>query len=371
LFLAELHAATGAADARRTCLGALRQALSCAEAVPPRSRLSLYIGWIGVALAAGRAGAVLDEGTLVERAGGLLRRLRRAAGADEAGGEVDLLGGCAGAIVGLLSLRGVLHDPGLLEWAVRLGEHLLRTAERSDAGYSWRSPRLPDQRNLAGLSHGTAGIGHALLELSVAAADTRFRDAAEQAFRYERAWFDPAEENWPDFREQWSGPYRPRSGPARRRPEGPLAFSTLWCHGAPGIALSRLNASRLLGDATCRAEALAALRTTGSAVERALQSAVWNYSLCHGLAGNAEVLMDGHRLLGPAAEGAAALALRVAHAGIERYGAAGRPWPCGTVVGETPGLLLGLAGIGYFYLRLQDPLVPSVLLPRGDGFPAA
>jgi hypothetical protein len=31
-----------------------------------------------------------------------------------------------------------------------------------------------------------------------------------------------------------------------------------------------------------------------------------------------------------------------------------RVWPCGISGGQTPNLMLGLAGIGYFYLRLYD-----------------
>ena len=40
------------------------------------------------------------------------------------------------------------------------------------------------------------------------------------------------------------------------------------------------------------------------------------------------------------------------------------PWPYGvTSGGETPNLMLGTAGIGYFYLRLYDAAaIPSVLL---------
>jgi len=40
--------------------------------------------------------------------------------------------------------------------------------------------------------------------------------------------------------------------------------------------------------------------------------------------------------------------------------------PCGVVSGgETPNLMLGTAGIGYFYLRLYDSsAVPSVLLTQ-------
>ena len=34
--------------------------------------------------------------------------------------------------------------------------------------------------------------------------------------------------------------------------------------------------------------------------------------------------------------------------------------------GVTPSLMLGLAGIGYFYLRLHSPTVPSILLVRPE-----
>jgi lantibiotic modifying enzyme len=45
---------------------------------------------------------------------------------------------------------------------------------------------------------------------------------------------------------------------------------------------------------------------------------------------------------------------------IEKYKK--HKWPCGIAGGETPNLLLGLAGIGYFYLRLYNTHVPSILI---------
>ena len=57
----------------------------------------------------------------------------------------------------------------------------------------------------------------------------------------------------------------------------------------------------------------------------------------------------------------------LAHGGIERYAKRGHPWPCG-MNGETPNLMLGLAGIGYFYLRLAIPAIPSILLLRREAF---
>jgi lantibiotic biosynthesis protein len=56
--------------------------------------------------------------------------------------------------------------------------------------------------------------------------------------------------------------------------------------------------------------------------------------------------------------------------GIERYERTGLMWPSGindpsgTTPGqqETPGLMLGLAGTGYFYLRLANPMTMKSIL---------
>jgi hypothetical protein len=42
-------------------------------------------------------------------------------------------------------------------------------------------------------------------------------------------------------------------------------------------------------------------------------------------------------------------------------GHAGDAWPCGVPGGTTPGLFLGLSGIGWWFLRLHDDRVPSPL----------
>lgn len=87
-----------------------------------------------------------------------------------------------------------------------------------------------------------------------------------------------------------------------------------------------------------------------------------DFSLCHGLAGNAECAAVSARILG---NGAGTGAERdLARFGLERYHADRAPWPCGVPGGgENPSLMLGLAGIGHFYLRLALPEeVPSVLM---------
>lgn len=356
LFLAELHAATGDAAARRTALGAIRQSLARVDAVPPTNRLGLYIGWVGIAFAAARVGIVLGEDELLGHA---IQQLRRSAGESRDEHEFDLMSGHAGAIAALVVLCDVLNEASLLDFAAQLGDGLLRTADKTDAGYSWKSFGFPKQRNLTGFSHGTAGVGYALLELFRATDDSKYLRAAEQAFRYERHWFDVAAGNWPDFREEPA-----RGGRGKR----PLSFAISWCHGAPGIALSRLRAYEVVRDETCKDEATTALRTTREMIERRLRSGIGNFSLCHGLAGNAEVLLYGYQVLGQNQAHLSELAYDVAYDGIQRYATRGHSWPCGTGGGETPSLMLGLAGIGHFYLRLHDPAAPSILIPRRESF---
>ena len=86
-----------------------------------------------------------------------------------------------------------------------------------------------------------------------------------------------------------------------------------------------------------------------------------NYSLCHGLTGNVEVLQRGAAVLGSGVVDDESLQDDVAMTGVVRYADAGAPWPCGNHNEETPNLMLGLSGIGLFYLRMFDPAVRSIV----------
>ncbi len=337
LFLAELHARTGSGTARRTALGAIAQALAQAGDAGERG---LYAGRPGIAYAAARCATVLGDERLTRGAARLARRPAAARAASS-----DLHDGSAGAIVAALALAAELGDARLVARAARLGEELLAGARRERAGWSWAPP---GRHGLCGMAHGAAGAAWALLELFAATGDERHRAAAERAIDYEEHWFDPARGNWPDLR-----------GIERREPRGAFTapYATAWSHGAPGIALSRLRAWRILGDERHRAAAATALATTAAGVERTLRRPRADFSLRHGLAGQADVL-----LLGAGAFAAGpALARRIGEVGAGRHATSLDGWPCGA--GRTPTLLGGDAGIGLFYLRLADPDLASALLP--------
>lgn len=339
-FLGYLYFATNIERFHIAAIGALRQSLFALRRIKRNEWWAFHAGAVGIAVAAVELSKRLNVPELETAARPLLCRVLERG---RNGTPFDLVTGTAGAIVPLLNLAQQWPDDRLLEFARRLGDQTIRIAQQSWRGWSWPSPS-EGPINLTGFSHGTAGIGCALMELFAATADHRYRAAAEAAFNYERSWFDAEQENWPDFR-----------GISRKRPgRAPLPFSSYWCHGAPGIALSRIRAWELLRDSTARDEARAALRTTRLAVVSSIQSKRGEFSLCHGLAGNAEVLYEG-RDINDNGDGVLEIvetAARVA----EQRARLRRP--------GSPSLFLGSAGIGYLNLRLYDRTVPSLLLLR-------
>jgi len=344
LFLAEADAKLGDDSLRAAALGAIRLALDHANRIDPQVRDGLYGGLIGITYAASRVAELLRAEDLYTRARELLVAWR---GDGIRSGASDIMSGCAGAVVGLVALSRLVDEPWLVDTASRLGDELIARADAGRAGWSWAAaPGQRSMHNLCGYAHGAAGVGHALAELFGATGEARYREAAVRAFDYERSWLDVRTGTWPDLR-----------GVTRRAgTDAPVPTADSWCNGAAGIALSRLRACELLGSPAIRRDAELAVAACERHVANLLKLAPDDFCLCHGAAGAADVALYG-------AAGRADLAADVGHLGIELYARRGAArFPCGLPLGETPGLLLGFAGIGVFYLRLSDLDVQSPLV---------
>jgi lantibiotic modifying enzyme len=350
MFLARLFKLTGEPLFRVTAGAAFEHALSMRDATPPDARGSVWSGWSGTARALLDAGAALDDGAWLERGLEIVDAVSRL---DPEAGGIDIMSGSAGIIPFLLEQHRRHGLPLTLDAAVRHGERLLATANASDHGLSWTTMPQAEgfaTRDLNGLSHGAGGIAVALLELAAATGDAKFAEAAERGIAYEQHWFSPRHRNWPDFREL-----------PLDAPETQWGYSATWCHGAPGIALARLRAWELTKRPEYREQAEIALQTTAGTIQTATPGAE-SWCLCHGTAGNAEVLLVAAERLGDASwrERVAAAAAR----GVATYENGGLPWPPGVTGGvDNPSLMLGSAGTGWFFLRLASPAtIPSVLL---------
>ena len=350
LFLARLFAETNERLYRVVAEGGVQQALSRIEDISPPARIGFYSGSTGVAYALIVLGEIFENQNFIEKALQITQDLAQ----DDIGEQgLDVISGSAGAIPALLTIYQKYRKDYLIDLAIQQGECLLNTARRQEHGWSWNTLNMPGEQDLTGFSHGTAGIAWALLELFQCTGQERFRDAAQQGFRYERNLFNAEHENWPDFRSFYES-----TGPGAGTP----AYAVAWCHGAPGIGLSRLRAYEISGEESYRSEAEAALRTTMKMLNQSAFMGQGNYSLCHGLAGNTELVIYASQILRNADY--KVFADQIGRQGIEQYQKNYTPWPCGVNGGgETPNLMLGLAGIGYFYLRLYDPVKnPSILI---------
>jgi lantibiotic modifying enzyme len=127
----------------------------------------------------------------------------------------DIIGGAAGAILGLLSLYKSSNNPQVLEKAIKCGHHLINNwvINKSDTGKN---------RTLTGFAHGAAGIAYALICLYEITGQTGLLQLPSKPLLMNRVFFCAEEANWPDFRQEND------NDPA-------AAYMRSWCHGAPGI----------------------------------------------------------------------------------------------------------------------------------------
>jgi hypothetical protein len=355
LFLIEASEILGDAVYRDVALAAL---LWCEREAAANRDYSFYVGRMGIAFASLRAYDVAHD------AGGLERALRLAEGYESyvtTAKVNDLLGGVAGAIVGFLHLHQHTGERFCIEAVHKLVTKLVSTGRWTPEGLCW-DVRPENVRGLCGMSHGAAGIAFALLEADAYLGEPVYRELALQALRYEAAYFDSNRSAWPDFRKLWPEPDQPTT-PSDDFLIAP-GFMDAWCHGAPGIALSRLRAFELLGS-NWRDESLSAITRTRQTIDVMANSDC--FTLCHGACGNATAFLAASRILSdPMYRSWADEVGERAIVSRERNGSFVSGYPAlGRV--EDLSLMMGTAGIGHYFLQLLGD-VPNVLSPvvRGE-----
>ncbi len=246
---------------------------------------------------------------------------------------LDLLGGSAGVIQVLLNAYDQFNFTEALDIAKQYGDHLLMNQRETENGIGWAIPSSEDI--LGGFSHGTSGIAWSLLRLYQYTDDKKYLETAVKAIEFDRSLFNPEKENWDDLR------FNDKE-------------SINWCHGAPGIGMSRILYLNYLNDPQLNNEIKIALSTT---LKKGLGK---SHSLCHGDLGNSELFClaalnfnNDHHL-----ETARKIGMKV----LQEKNEIGKFLTGVPNNIELPGLFLGLSGIGLQLLRLAEPnKVPSVL----------
>lgn len=341
LFLAALAAVTGARDHHRHAWRL------CADLAPDSdgrwpagwtaaAPLGACHGLGGIIYGATVISQLLDDGRFLE-----IARCAAAAITPEriaADQRLDVEGGAAGAIFGLLAIAAVTGEREFLAQAEACGQHVLGAQEPAPGGgAAWRDTR----GTLAtGFAHGAAGMATALARLAGATGNPTLLAGARRAVAFEHSVAQESGGGWP------------ATVPG---PDGVAQAVALhaWCHGAPGIALGRATAGAGLGAEA--AEDLAnALQFTASAPLHETDH------LCCGTFGVVDMLLtvgialDREDLV-RAAEARAALVIQRSWC----LGSSGFRSADGHV--NHPGFFRGVSGIGYELLRLVEPLrLPSI-----------
>lgn len=248
----------------------------------------------------------------------------------------DLVYGNAGAILALVNLYSLQKDERYLACA-KTAAKVICEAQREDGGWKSATASAP----LAGFSHGSAGITYALNRLYKLYPDKRIKQCIMKGVQYENRLYCEDDGNWKDIR------------------KGATNGKSLcaWCHGAGGILLSRMS---LLGtmdttiDKVIKEDIHNAVRTMKH------YTSLQNPCVCHGIAGNAEILLAYGRQLQDQEANTTAEAFYARLVDSVNSGTfeCSRPYLYGFNI---PGFMTGLAGIGYSLLRLLDPNLPSVL----------
>jgi lantibiotic modifying enzyme len=292
----------------------------------------MYVGDGGVLLALCRAGELLGDAEVLHHAATLAHDLA----AMPVSGP-DVYNGAAGRCRALVRAADTLGSTAAHGAAIALGDHLLATAISDGDGMYWVPPGEEHPGGTIGYAHGAAGIGDVLLELGERG-HQRFTDAALSAARWVMRWRV-------DSGESVAFPATPGNGP----------WNPFWCHGATGVGrfAVRLHRRGLLDDPGL-------LRGIAHATSRLGRCSA--PSMCHGLAGAIDHLIDQYQSTGDDAHLDEAWGLSSLLEGFEREGADGHLRSL-TEGGPTPSfdLSIGYSGTAAAWLRLADPSRPTLV----------
>ena len=239
----------------------------------------------------------------------------------------------------------------MLDRAAVLGDQLLRIAEKEQTGYSWRAVAHRFPYNLTGFSHGTSGIGYALLELHAATGEAKYSRGPSRHSRTDEAGLTGR---------------RPTGRTSVRRRSVRRGNSLGGCDmlatgvtgrpvwASPGFALTNFWAMTFTEKKRNMHWILRAERWIPRSV-RGRRSRLLALPWSVGARSNPAIRAPNTRArMAQTQDDLSARVAQVARLGIDQQATAG--------AGHTPGLMVGQAGTGLFYLSLTHATTP-ILFP--------
>jgi lantibiotic modifying enzyme len=251
----------------------------------------------------------------------------------------DIIGGLPGQGLLLLRLHATTGDTRWLHAAHALGDVMLSKAVPAGGGIKFPAFNLTDGRTVfyTGMGHGAAGAGYFLARLGEALGEGGV-PYIQGAARVARWLID------------LSVPRGAGINVYRREPDQMEMYQVQWCHGSPGIGIFFAELYRVTNDSDylALAKKCATVVDDEAATERRIAQ-------CHGLSGNGQLFLKLHRITGDAAwlEKAIAFGDTI---WAQRVRNGEHPlWRTTASGASNPGIMTGMAGIGWYYLALSRP----------------
>ena len=186
--------------------------------------------------------------------------------------NADIISGKAGAAQTLLGLYSITKKTIYLDAARHAVELLRKTAHKQTEGVGWVTDDISVP--MAGMAHGNAGILMPIVWLYDITKENHYIEFAEEVWRYENSLYNFRSCNWNDA----------RILDANRDDIGAVS----WCHGAPGVLLSRIFCFDKVDDEKWKQRFLEEMTVAYKKLKEYWKRDSW--SLCHGNCGNLWIL---------------------------------------------------------------------------------
>jgi len=321
---------------------------------------SFYCGGLGLAYSLSRTYVITQIDWYKEESIRMLNLCRNSL--ENKSSSCEFLYGSSGTLLGLILIYNILKIEWLLECVMIALKSLLNEAILTPTGIGWGKSESK-KGELSGFAHGATGIALALTEMYRITKNPALKFLIRETCKYEDRLFDKRRGNWKDLRhlfdrskgiEEEINNYINGNRKFLKTSSDMVA----WCHGSVGIGLARARMFEVLADNNCLEMAQVALATTKTSE---INNRRWlNFCQCHGGAGNAELFLkladienkpEHIEVINLIADNGLSINKKTG-----TFNEDGRP--------SEPGLMNGMAGVGYFFLRIAAPKkVPSILLP--------
>lgn len=255
--------------------------------------------------------------------------------------NLDVIGGTAGALIVLMRYYELDKEQEVLETAKLCGEFLVQKAIHiNDQEIGWNIPA--SDKPLTGFSHGNAGFLYALHLLNQQIQSEEIYNIMRKGIRFENN--NKIHDQWLDLRKN-------------QHRISQQTDACKWCHGSPGILISRLALQKSEDEWIANQAKKDIEHAFSNLLQCGLKTVGMSKSICHGVIGNALILMKyGQEVQDYSWEN---IARNIMYESIKYLKVDQLKRTIDDDL-DGLGLLSGLAGVAYGLLYACDPRLPNI-----------